>query len=504
MDINLKSLEVWFVPGSQDLYGEETLRQVEEQARKVAGAINEQPEIPVTVVYKDVLTSSGAIRDLVAQANADRRCIGLILWMHTFSPARMWISGLNMLKKPYVHLHTQFNRDIPWHEIDMDYMNLNQSAHGDREFGFINTRMRKSRKVIVGHWQDKEVLAQLNIWMRAAAAWNDMQGAKIARFGDNMRDVAVTEGDKVAAQIRFGYEVNGYSLGDLAEYINSVKPSEVDALVEEYEASYTLTDRVKAGGPARGSLLEAARIELGLRKFLKDGGFKAFTTSFQDLPGIAQIPGLACQRLMKEGYGFGAEGDWKTAALLRAAKVMAAGIPGGTTFMEDYVYHFDPQGMRVLGAHMLEVCESVAQDKPILDVQPLSIGGKDDPARLIFVGAPGPAINASLIDLGNRFRMLVNKVEAVTPPEDLPKLPTARVLWDPKPNLKVAAAAWILAGGAHHTVYSQALTADFIADYCEMADIEMVLIDEHTDLSQFKKELRWNEIYYHLAQGIGI
>ncbi|MGI6149374.1 MAG: L-arabinose isomerase [Firmicutes bacterium] len=502
MDINLKEFEVWFVAGSQELYGEETLRQVEEQAKQIAAAINEQPQIPVQVVHKAVLTSAVGIRELVAEANAHHRCIGLILWMHTFSPARMWIAGLSMLKKPYVHLHTQFNRDIPWSAIDMDYMNLNQSAHGDREFGFINTRMRKSRKVIVGHWQDQDVIDQLNVWLRASAAWQDMQGARIARFGDNMRDVAVTEGDKVAAQIRFGYEVNGYSLGDLVEYVSAVQEQDITALVEEYEASYTLSDRVKKGGPARDSLLEAARIELGMRAFLKDGGFKGFTTSFQDLPGIAQLPGLACQRLMRDGYGFGAEGDWKTAALLRAAKVMAAGMPEGTSFMEDYVYHFDPQGMRVLGAHMLEVCESVAAEKPLLDVQPLSIGGKADPARLIFVGAPGPAINASLIDLGNRFRMLVNKVEAVTPPEDLPRLPVARVLWDPKPNLKVAAAAWILAGGAHHTVYSQALTAQHIADYCEIADIEMVLIDEGTDLDEFKKELRLNEIYYHIAQGI--
>ena len=311
-----------------------------------------------------------------------------IMWMHTFSPARMWIAGLNMLRKPYVHLHTQFSRDIPWSEIDMDYMNLNQSAHGDREFGFINTRMRKARKVIVGHWQDKEVLERLNVWLRAAAAWHDGQGAKIARFGDNMRDVAVTEGDKVAAQIRFGYEVNGYSLGDLAAYVNRVTDQEVRGLVEEYEESYTLTDRVKQGGPA-DSLLRQLRIELAFVSSSKDGDFRDSPPASRISPGIAQIPGLACQRLMKEGYGFGAEGDWKTAAFLRAAKVMAAGMPQGTSFMEDYVYHFDPQGMRVLGAHMLEVCESVAGEKPVLDVQPLSIGGKDDPARLIFVGLLG-------------------------------------------------------------------------------------------------------------------
>lgn len=502
MDYNLKKLEVWFVTGSQHLYGDETLRQVEEQAQKVAAAINAHPQIPVTVVHKAVVTSSGAIQDLIVQANADRNCIGLIMWMHTFSPARMWIAGLNMLHKPYVHLHTQFSQDIPWSEIDMDYMNLNQSAHGGREFGFINTRMRKSRKVIVGHWQDEDVINQLNIWIRAAAAWNDGKGAKIARFGDNMRDVAVTEGDKVAAQIKFGYEVNGYALGDLVSCVDSVTEQEISALVEEYEASYTLSERVQKGGSARESLLEAARIEAGMRKFLSEGGFKGFTTTFENLVGLKQLPGLAVQRLMKDGYGFGAEGDWKTAALLRAAKVMAAGLPQGTSFMEDYVYHLDPAGMRVLGAHMLEVCESIAAEKPLLDVQPLGIGGKADPARLIFVAPPGPAINASLIDMGNRFRMLVNTVEAVTPPADLPKLPVARVLWDPKPNLKVAAAAWILGGGAHHTVFSQALTAQHIEDYCEIAGIEMVLIDEQTDLAKFKQELKLNEIYYHLSQGI--
>lgn len=502
MDYNLKKLEVWFVTGSQHLYGDETLRQVEEQAQKVAAAINAHPQIPVTVVHKAVVTSSGAIQDLIVQANADRNCIGLIMWMHTFSPARMWIAGLNMLHKPYVHLHTQFSQDIPWSEIDMDYMNLNQSAHGGREFGFINTRMRKSRKVIVGHWQDEDVINQLNIWIRAAAAWNDGQGAKIARFGDNMRDVAVTEGDKVAAQIKFGYEVNGYALGDLVSCVDSVTEQEISALVEEYEASYTLSERVQKGGSARESLLEAARIEAGMRKFLSEGGFKGFTTTFENLVGLKQLPGLAVQRLMKDGYGFGAEGDWKTAALLRAAKVMAAGLPQGTSFMEDYVYHLDPAGMRVLGAHMLEVCESIAAEKPLLDVQPLGIGGKADPARLIFVAPPGPAINASLIDMGNRFRMLVNTVEAVTPPADLPKLPVARVLWDPKPNLKVAAAAWILGGGAHHTVFSQALTAQHIEDYCEIAGIEMVLIGEQTDLAKFKQELKLNEIYYHLSQGI--
>lgn len=502
MDLNLKDLEVWFVTGSQHLYGEETLRQADENAKKIAAELNASPQIPVTVVHKPILTDPTSIRTLMAEANRDDKCIGLIMWMHTFSPARMWIAGLDMLRKPYCHFHTQFDRDIPWSNIDMDYMNLNQSAHGDREFGFINTRMRKRRKVIVGHYQDPEALEELAIWMRVAAAWHDAQGAKIARFGDNMRDVAVTEGDKVAAQIQFGYEVNGYGLGDLVEYVDAVTDSDVARLIEEYEQEYELTERVREGGPARDALKYAARIEIGLRNFLRDGGFKGFTTTFENLTGLQQLPGLAVQRLMRDGYGFGAEGDWKTAALLRAAKVMSVGLPGGTSFMEDYVYHLDPNGMRVLGAHMLEVCESIADGRPLLDVQPLSIGGKADPARLIFTAKPGPAVVASLIDLGNRFRLVVNKVEAVKPPADLPKLPVARVLWDPKPNLKTAAKAWILAGGAHHTVYSQAIDARYFADFCEIYGIEYLLIDETTDLARFKQEMRINEIYYHIAQGI--
>lgn len=502
VDLNLKDFAVWFVTGSQHLYGEEALRQVEADAQEIARALNDTAEIPVTVVYKPVMTSSDGIRKLVAEANADEKCIGLMMWMHTFSPARMWIAGLNMLRKPYVHFHTQYYRDIPWADIDMDYMNLHQSAHGDREFGFINTRMRKNRKIVVGHWQDPEALSELGQWTRVAAAWHDSQGAKIARFGDNMRDVAVTEGDKVAAQIQFGYEVNGYSLEDLTQYVDAVTDSQINTLIEEYEASYTLTDRVKEGGSQRSFLEDSARIEIGLRAFLKEGGFKGFTTNFQDLTGLKQLPGLAAQRLMKDGYGYGAEGDWRTAALLRAMKVMNIGLPGGTSFMEDYVYHLDPSGSRILGAHMLEVCETIAKDKPVLDVQPLDIGGKENPARLIFTAPAGPAICASLIDLGNRFRMVVNKVEAVDPPADLPKLPVARVLWDPKPNLKVAAESWILAGGAHHSVFSQALTAQYVEDFCEMAGIEYVLIDEETDVRKFKQELRLGEVYYHLLKGI--
>jgi L-arabinose isomerase len=500
--MDLKNLEVWFVTGSQHLYGEEALLEVEKDAKEVAASLNDVPEIPVTVVHKPVMTSSDSIRRLMAEANAHESCIGLILWMHTFSPARMWIAGLNLLNKPYVHFHTQYHRDIPWGEIDMDYMNLHQSAHGDREFGFINTRMRKNRKVIVGHWRDPEALQELAIWMRVAAAWNDSQGARIARFGDNMRDVAVTEGNKVSAQMVLGYEVNAYSLGHLIEHVDAAEEQQINALLEEYEASYRLTDRVREGGAKRQALRESARIELGLRSFLKEGGFKGFTTNFEDLVGLKQLPGLAVQRVMKDGYGFGAEGDWKTAALLRAMKVMNTGLSGGTSFMEDYVYHLDPAGSRILGAHMLEVCESIAAEKPVLDVQALDIGGKENPARLIFTAPAGAAICASLIDLGNRFRMVVSEVEVVDPPQDLPKLPVARVLWDPKPNLKVAAESWILAGGAHHSVFSQALTARYVEDYCEMAGIEYLLIDEDTEVRKFKAELRLGEIYYHLARGL--
>ena len=500
--MDLKNLEVWFVTGSQHLYGEEALLEVEKDAKEVAASLNDVPEIPVTVVHKPVMTSSDSIRRLMAEANAHESCIGLILWMHTFSPARMWIAGLNLLNKPYVHFHTQYHRDIPWGEIDMDYMNLHQSAHGDREFGFINTRMRKNRKVIVGHWRDPEALQELAIWMRVAAAWNDSQGARIARFGDNMRDVAVTEGNKVSAQMVLGYEVNAYSLGHLIEHVDAAEEQQINALLEEYEASYRLTDRVREGGAKRQALRESARIELGLRSFLKEGGFKGFTTNFEDLVGLKQLPGLAVQRVMKRMATALAEGDWKTAALLRAMKLMNTGLSGGTSFMEDYVYHLDPAGSRILGAHMLEVCESIAAEKPVLDVQALDIGGKENPARLIFTAPAGAAICASLIDLGNRFRMVVSEVEVVDPPQDLPKLPVARVLWDPKPNLKVAAESWILAGGAHHSVFSQALTARYVEDYCEMAGIEYLLIDENTEVRKFKAELRLGEIYYHLARGL--
>jgi L-arabinose isomerase len=495
---SLKQSEVWFVTGSQHLYGPETLREVEENSKKIACGLDQSPQIPCRVVFKSVVKTSDEISTVVGEANEARDCVGLILWMHTFSPAKMWIAGLTALQKPYLHLHTQFNRELPWGGIDMDFMNLNQAAHGDREFGFICTRLRQSRKVVVGHWHDDDVQYGVGAWMRAACGWADTRRLKVARFGDNMREVAVTEGDKVAAQRQFGYSVNGYGVGDLVAVVNEVSDAEIERLLGDYREAYD----IRASDAQKGNLREQARVEAGLRAFLEEGGFSAFTTTFEDLHGLAQLPGLAVQRLMAEGYGFGAEGDWKTAALVRAAKVMASGLPGGTSFMEDYTYHLDPKSPKVLGAHMLEVCASIAEGRPSLEVHRLGIGGKADPARLVFNVAPGLGLNASLVDLGNRFRLVVNAVEVVRPDAALPKLPTARAVWVPKPSLKVAAAAWIHAGGAHHTAFTRALTPEHLEDYAEMAGIEFVLIDESTTIRALKKELRWNEAYYHLARGI--
>jgi len=500
--IDLKNYEVWFATGSQHLYGEQTLKQVSENSQAIVNGLNKSGNIPGKIVFKPVLTTPEAIHTLCLEANNNSNCIGLIMWMHTFSPAKMWIGGLKSLQKPFVHLHTQFNRDIPWETIDMDFMNLNQSAHGDREFGFIAARMKKKRKVVVGHWQDESVQKRIAVWMRVACAWADAQGAKIARFGDNMRQVAVTEGDKVEAEIRFGYTVNGYGIGDLVKYINAVNDFAIDELLSEYEAKYFVTPLARRDGRLHSKVREAAKIELGMRTFLKEGNYKAFTTTFEDLHGLKQLPGIAVQRLMANGYGFGAEGDWKTAALVRAMKVMAVGLKGGTSFMEDYTYHLDPVGMKVLGAHMLEICESIAEGKPKLEVHPLGIGGKDDPPRLVFDVSKGQALNASIIDTGNRFRLIVNEVEVVQSDKPLPKLPVARVMWIPKPNLEVGASAWILAGGAHHTGFSQAITSEYMEDFADMADIEFLLINDSTKLYEFKKELRWNELSYQFAKGV--
>ncbi len=493
--------EIWFVTGSQHLYGPGPLRQVASNARAIVAGLGASGRLPVRLVFKPVVTTPAEIRSLCGEANAAPACAGLVLWMHTFSPAKMWIGGLSALRKPFLHLHTQFNRDLPWETIDMDFMNLNQAAHGDREAGFLHTRMRLRRKIVVGHWQDGEVQDRLAAWMRVARAWQDWQGASFARFGDNMRQVAVTEGDKVAAEIAFGWSVNGHGVGDLAAEIAAVGDAAVRRLCAEYEELYAVAPALRRGGARHESLREGARIEIGLRAFLKAGGFKGFTTTFEDLHGIRQLPGLAVQRLMAEGYGFGAEGDWKTCALLRAMKVIGADLAGGTSFMEDYTYHLHPDGHLVLGAHMLEVCPSIAAGKPSLEVHPLGIGGKEDPVRLVFSAPAGAALNASLVDLGGRFRLIVNEVDAVEPPSRLPRLPVARAVWKCRPDFKTACGAWIRAGGAHHTGFSYAVTAEHLGDLADLAGMEAVVIDAATTRSGFEKELRWNEAYFHLGRG---
>ena len=499
---SLGELEVWFVTGSQDLYGADALRRVADDARQVAAALDAAPAIPVRVVFRPVVASPESIAATCLEANATDACVGVIAWMHTFSPARMWIGGLQALAKPLLHLHTQFGRDLPWGEIDMDFMNLHQSAHGDREFGYIESRLRVARKTVAGHWQDPYVADRIGAWSRAACAWREAHRLKVARFGDNMRHVADTEGDKVEAQIRLGVAVNGYGTTDLGAAIRAVSEAEVDRLLEAYADEYDVVPALAAGGPRREELREAARIEAALRAFLVEGGFGAFTDTFEDLDGLRQLPGIAAQRLMAEGYGFGAEGDWKSAVLVRLVKVMTAGLPGGSSFMEDYTYDLDPAGPAVLGAHMLEVCPSIAEGRPSCEIHALGIGGRSDPVRLVFDAAPGPAVVAGLTDLGDRFRMVANVIDLVPAPHALPKLPVARAVWKPRPDMRTAVEAWLAAGGAHHTVLTRAIDPEPIVDFAEMAGIELLLIDETTTVPAFRRELRWNQAYHHLARGL--
>ena len=498
----MESLEVWFLTGSQELYGQQVLDKVADDAGQIARTLDASAAIPVRIIDRPVVTSSDDVRRACIEANASDSCIGVIAWMHTFSPARMWISGLQTLQKPLLHLHTQFNRDLPWSDIDMDFMNLNQAAHGDREFGFIGSRMRISRKVVVGHWRDPYVAERIAAWSRAAAAWREAHHLRVARFGDNMRQVAVTEGDKVEAQIRLGAAVNGYGVTDLVDAVRAVPEADVDALAAIYDQAYGMAPELRPDGARRPELREAARIEAGLRKFLEVGGFGAFTDTFEDLDGLVQLPGIAVQRLMADGYGFGAEGDWKTAIMVRLVKTMAAGLPGGTSFMEDYTYHLDPDGPKVLGAHMLEVCPTIASDQPSCEVHPLSIGARSDPVRLVFTAAAGPAVVVALVDLGDRFRFVVNEVDVVEPDEELPQLPVARAVWRPRPDLRVAAEAWLRAGGSHHTVLTRAIDQEPLADFAEMAGIEFLAIDADTKMPAFVKEMRWNQAYYHLSRGL--
>jgi L-arabinose isomerase len=494
--------EVWFLTGSQGLYGEDTLRQVAEQSQEIARRLAAAAGSPVRVVWKPVLTDSAAITALVLDANATAECVGLIGWMHTFSPAKMWISGLGLLNKPFLHLHTQANVELPWSTIDMDFMNLNQAAHGDREFGYIQSRLNVARKTVSGHVSDPAVLPRIHAWMHAALGRAALRELRLARFGDNMRDVAVTEGDKVEAQVRFGVSVNTYGVNDLVEVVDAASDAEVTALVKEYADAYRLAPELAAGGERHDSLRYAARIELGLRAFLDGGGFRAFTTNFEDLGGLRQLPGLAVQRLMADGYGFGGEGDWKTSVLLHTVKAMGAGLPGGTSFMEDYTYHLAPGSELILGAHMLEVCPTIAADRPSCEIHPLGIGGREDPVRLVFDAAPGPAVVVGLADMGDRFRLVANEIDVVAPPEPLPQLPVARAVWRPAPDLRTSTEAWLTAGAPHHTVLSSAVGTEELTDLADMLSTELLVIDAGTTVRQFAKEIRWNQAYHRLAAGL--
>ncbi len=500
--MSVNNPEVWFLTGSQSLYGPETLAQVAEQSQDIASRLGTTADLPVEVVWKPVLLDAAAIHRQILDANSAPDCVGVIAWMHTFSPAKMWIAGLDALQKPLLHLHTQAGMSLPWSTIDMDFMNLNQAAHGDREFGYIQSRLGVPRKTVAGHVDNPVVQGRVADWARAALGRAELRDLRLARFGDNMRDVAVTEGDKVEAQLRFGVSVNTYGVNDLVTVVDAVGDEEIDKLVEEYADLYRIAPELHSGGERHDALRYGARIEAGLRTFLEDGGFGAFTTNFEDLGGLRQLPGLAVQRLMADGYGFGGEGDWKTAVLLRGMKVMARGLPGGTSFMEDYTYHLVPGEEKILGAHMLEVCPTITTGRASLEIHPLSIGGREDPVRLRFTADPGPAVVAGLSDLGDRFRLTVNEIDVVEPDEDLPQLPVACAVWKPRPSLATSAEAWLMAGAPHHAVLSQAIGVDVLADFAEMTATEIAVIDADTTPRSFQRELRWSAAYHRLAAGI--
>ncbi len=502
LSTTLDHYEVWFLTGSQNLYGEETLRQVAEQSKAIADAIGASSDVPVRIVWKPVLKDSESIRRAALDANSADHVIGLIAWMHTFSPAKMWISGLDALTKPLLHLHTQANVELPWSEIDFDFMNLNQAAHGDREFGYIQTRLGVSRKTVVGHVSNPAVTLSIGTWTRAAAGWSAARTMKLARFGDNMRYVAVTEGDKTEAELRFGVQVNTWPVNELAEAVDAATDAQIDALVAEYEELYDVAPELRTGAARHESLRYGAAIEIGLKSFLEAGGFSAFTTSFEDLGALRQLPGLAVQRLMEQGYGFGAEGDWKTAVLVRVASVMGAGLPGGASLMEDYTYDLTPGAELILGAHMLEVNPALSSARPTLEIHPLGIGGREDPVRLVFNADSGPAVVVAMSDMRDRFRLVANVVEVVEPTEALPKLPVGRAVWSPEPDFATSAAAWLTAGAAHHTVMSTAVGIEVFHDFAEIARTELLVIDKTTTLRDFTREVRWNQAYYRLAQGL--
>ncbi|MBX9244595.1 L-arabinose isomerase [Actinotalea ferrariae] len=493
--------EVWFLTGSQDLYGEETLRQVAEQSQAIARELEAADAVPVRVVWKPVLKDREAIHRMALEANADPACVGVIAWMHTFSPAKMWIVGLDALRTPLLHLHTQANVELPWSTIDMDFMNLNQAAHGDREFGYIQSRLGVARKTVVGHVSNPAVQAKVGTWVRAAAAWAATRELRLARFGDNMRNVAVTEGDKTEAELRFGVSVNTWGVNDLVAAVDEVTDAAVDTLVAEYEDTYDVAAELRRGGERHDSLRYGARQELALLALLGEIGATAFTTTFEDLGGLRQLPGLAVQRLMAQGYGFGAEGDWKTAILVRAAKVMGAGLAGGASLMEDYTYDLVPGDEKILGAHMLEICPTLTTSKPSLEIHPLGIGGKEDPVRLVFDTDAGPGVVVALSDMRDRFRLTANAVEVVPPDADLPNLPVARAVWRPEPDFATSAEAWLMAGAAHHTVLTTQVGVDAWVDFADIARTELLVIDDATTSRGFAQEIRWNQAYYRLAQG---
>ncbi len=494
MLVHKPDVDFWFVTGSQHLYGPETLEQVARDSRAIVDGINAAALVPYRLVWKPTVTTAEEISAVLEAATADARCAGVITWMHTFSPAKMWIRGLTVLRKPLLQLHTQFNRDIPWPSIDMAFMNLNQSAHGDREYAHITERLGLARAIVAGHWHEAETLRRVGVWARAAAAVTEGRTARFVRFGDNMREVAVTEGDKVAAQIRFGWSVNAYGVGELAARVARVSAGDVDALIDVYRKTYTIDAALLADAKQLERLKVQARLEIAIRTFLEQGNYRGFTTNFEDLYGLDQLPGLAAQRLMADGYGFGAEGDWKTAALVRAMKVMADGVPGGTSFMEDYTYHLEEGKQAVLGSHMLEICPSIAADKPRLEIHPLGIGGKDDPARLVFNAAPGDAVNASLVEFGDRFRLVVNEVQTVKTPHPMPKLPVAQAVWIPYPDFTTGLEGWLWAGGAHHTGYSTQLGAEHLRIYADLLGLEFVRIGKDTSLEDVRMQLAVQEL----------
>ena len=478
----LQKHEFWFITGSQHLYGDETLKQVEANSKIIASGIAGDEKIPATLVFKKLVTTPSEIKKVMEEANFDPNCAGVITWCHTFSPSKMWIAGLNLLSKPWLHLHTQFNRTIPVDEIDMDFMNLNQAAHGDREHGFIGSRLRKARKVVVGYWENKDVREKIGGWMRSAVGATVSKSLNVVRFGDNMRQVAVTEGDKVEAEIKLGWSINTHAVGDLVETMKEFTEADIDTKVEEYRAKYDFaTDRIE-------QIRHQAHIQLATEKILEAEKAGAYTNTFEDLHGLEQLAGLASQDLMAKGYGYGGEGDWKVSGLTHIMKEMAKGLPKGTSFMEDYTYDLTEGNELILGAHMLEICPSIAADKPRIEVHPLGIGGKSDPARLVFAGKSGDAVVASLVDMGGRLRLIVNDIECVDP-YVMPKLPVARTMWRPQPDLATSAEAWILSGAAHHSVLSFDLTADHMRDWAEIMDIEFIHINKDTNIPDLKRDL---------------